>query len=60
MNTVWVLIAIVANGHFGHYVIPTLEFKTETKCQSAIMSFANDTRGKGGNTDFMRCVKIEK
>jgi hypothetical protein len=60
MNTVWVLIAVVSNGHFGNYVVPTLEFSSEQKCKVAIVDFIKDTEGKHGNASSMRCVKIEK
>ena len=59
MNTVWVLVAIVFNGHFTNSIIPTLEFNTQEKCLTAIESIkveAKDNQGKA----FMRCVRIEK
>lgn len=59
MNTVWVLIALVYNGHFGNPVVPTLEFKTREKCEQAIQTFKADAEGKDG-TVRMRCVRIEK
>ena len=59
MNTVWVLIAIVYNGHFGNYVVPTIEFSSEQKCKAAIVEFVNETANKSGSAN-MRCVKIEK
>jgi hypothetical protein len=59
MNTVWVLIALVYNGHFGNYVVPTMEFTTQEKCEAAIKIFEQDASGKSGNVK-MRCVKVEK
>ena len=59
MNTVWVLVAIVFNGHFTNSVIPTLEFKSQEKCLAAIQAFKVETDNKQGSA-FMRCVRIEK
>lgn len=59
MNTVWVLLTLVYNGHFGHPVVPTLEFKTREACVRAIETFKADAEGKDG-TVRMRCVRIEK
>lgn len=59
MNTVWVLIAIVYNGHLTNSIIPTLEFKTLEKCEAAITAFDIDAKGKNGSA-YMRCVRIEK
>lgn len=59
MNTVWVLIAIVFNGHFNTSVIPTLEFKSQEKCLAAIEAFKAETDNKQGSA-YMRCVRIEK
>lgn len=59
MNTVWVLIALVSNGHFVNTVVPTLEFKTQETCQRAIEAFKADAEGQSG-TVRMRCVRIEK
>lgn len=59
MNTVWVLVAIVFNGHWTNSIIPTLEFKTQEKCLAAIESFKAESDNKQGSV-FMRCVRIEK
>lgn len=59
MNTVWVLIALVSNGHFVHTIVPTMEFATQQRCEAAIAAFENDAQGKTG-TAKMRCVRIEK
>ena len=59
MNTVWVLVAIVFNGHFTNSVIPTMEFKTQEKCLAAIEQFKEETANKQGSA-HMRCVRIEK
>lgn len=59
MNTVWVLIALVSNGHFVNTVVPTMEFATQQKCEAAIAVFEQESQGKTGSTR-MRCVKIEK
>jgi hypothetical protein len=59
MNIVWVLIAIVNNGHFGNNIVPTLEFTSREKCQAAIYEFVEDAKGKDGRAN-MRCVRIEK
>ena len=59
MNTVWVLVAIVFNGHFTNSVIPTMEFKTQEKCLAAIEQFKFETENKQGSA-HMRCVRIEK
>ena len=59
MNTVWVLIALVSNGHFGNYIVPTLEFSSSERCEAAIQTFKNDAQGKSGSAN-MRCVRIEK
>jgi len=59
MNTVWVLIALVSNGHFVHTVVPTMEFSTQQKCEAAIVAFDQDAQGKTGSVR-MRCVRIEK
>ncbi len=59
MNTVWVLVAVVFNGHFTNSIIPTLEFKTQEKCLAAIEAFKAETADKQGKA-FMRCVRIEK
>jgi len=59
MNTVWVLIALVSNGHFVHTVVPTMEFTNREKCEAAIVAFEQDAQGKTGNARF-RCVRIEK
>lgn len=59
MNVVWVLIALINNGHFNHAVVPTLEFKTEEACVRAIAVFEQETNGKRGSA-AMRCVRIEK
>ena len=60
MNTVvYVLIAIVYNGHFGNAIVPTMEFATQQKCEAAIVAFEQDAQGKKGSVS-MRCVRIEK
>jgi hypothetical protein len=59
MNIVWVLIAIVNNGHFGNTIVPTLEFTSREKCEAAIVAFEQDAQGKKGDAR-MRCVRIEK
>lgn len=59
MNTVWILVAIVFNGHFTNSIIPTLEFKTQQKCMAAIEAFKAESEGAQGRA-FMRCVRIEK
>ncbi len=60
MNTaVWVLVAIVSNGHWNNYIVPTLEFSSQDKCEKAIVEFKKEAEGKSGNAN-MRCVKIEK
>ena len=56
---VFVLIVLAQNGHFRNIVIPTLEFRTQEKCEQAIRTFARDSEGKDG-TVAMRCVRIEK
>jgi len=59
MNTVWVLVAIVYNGHFGNAIVPTMEFTNREKCEAAIVAFEQDAQGKKGDAR-MRCVRIEK
>jgi hypothetical protein len=59
MNTVWVLVAIVFNGHWTNSIIPTLEFGTQQKCEAAIAAFEQDAQGKTGSAR-MRCARIEK
>lgn len=59
MNTVWVLIALVSNGHFTSTVVPTLEFSSRERCVAAIQSFEDEIKGKTGYLN-MRCVRIEK
>jgi hypothetical protein len=59
MNTVWVLISLVYSGHYVNTIVPTMEFSTQQKCESAIVVFEQDSRGKSGAARF-RCVKIEK
>jgi len=59
MNTVWVLIALVSNGHFVNTVVPTMEFTTQQRCEAAIVVFEQEAQGKTGSTR-MRCVRIEK
>lgn len=57
---VWVLIAIAYSGHFTNSIIPTLEFSSQEKCLAAIREFQNDSSGKIGNANGMRCLRIEK
>lgn len=59
MNTVWVLVAIVFNGHWTNSIIPTLEFKTQEKCLAAIEAFKAESEHQKGSA-YMRCVRIEK
>lgn len=59
MTTVWVLIALVSNGHWGNYIVPTLEFGSRERCEAAIQTFKDDAQHKTGSAN-MRCVKIEK
>ena len=60
MNTVvWILVAVVFNGHYNNSIIPTLEFTTQQKCEAAIQAFVIDAKGKNGSA-YMRCVRIEK
>ena len=60
MNTVvWVLISLVNSGHFVHSIVPTMEFNTREKCETAITVFVNETDNKVGRAQ-MRCVRIEK
>ena len=59
MNVVYVLIAIVYNGHFGNYVVPTIEFSTREKCEAAIVTFKAESQNKRGDP-LLRCVRIEK
>lgn len=58
-TTVWVLVAIVFNGHWTNSIIPTLEFKTQEKCLVAIESFKAESENQKGSA-YMRCVRIEK
>lgn len=66
MNTVavWVLVALVSNGHGTMTAVPTMEFKTKELCEKAIYSFWEDARHvRDGSTraiSRMRCVRIEK
>jgi hypothetical protein len=59
MNTVWILVALVSNGHFVNTIVPTMEFSTQQKCEAAIAAFEHDAQGKTGSSR-MRCVRIEK
>lgn len=59
MNTVWVLISLVYSGHFVNTIVPTLEFGTQQKCETAITAFEQEAQGKTGAARF-RCVRIEK
>lgn len=59
MNTVWVLISLVYSGHYVNTIVPTMEFSTQQKCESAIVVFEQDSRSKSGSARF-RCVRIEK
>lgn len=60
MNTVvWVLVSLVNSGHFIHSIVPTLEFKTQEKCQAAIVAFVKDSENQEGRAK-LRCVRIEK
>ncbi len=59
MNTVYVLIAILFNGHLSNGVIPTLEFSSLERCKAAILAFESESNDRSG-TVRMRCVKIEK
>lgn len=59
MTTMFVLIAIVYNGHFGNSIVPTIEFSTLQKCENAIAAFKIEADDKKG-TAHMRCVRIEK
>lgn len=57
--TVWILVALIYNGHLSNEVVPTLEFSTQEKCLTAIKAFEADSIDKKG-TARMRCVRIEK
>jgi len=59
MNTVWVLVSLVYSGHFVNSIVPTMEFKTQEKCEAAIAAFEYDAQGRTGSVK-MRCVRIEK
>jgi hypothetical protein len=59
MNTVWVLVAMVFNGHWTNSIIPTLEFKTQEKCLAAVEAFEAESKKQKGSA-YMRCVRIEK
>lgn len=59
MNTVFVLMALVYNGHFLRYAIPTLEFTTMKKCQDAIVVMQKDINDRSGRLEAY-CVGIEK
>lgn len=60
MNTVvWVLISLVNSGHFVHSIVPTMEFNTREKCESAITAFEKESDNQTGRAR-MRCVRIEK
>ena len=59
MNTVWVLVAIIYNGHLTNSIVPTMEFGSQAKCEAAIQAFDIDAKGKNGSA-YMRCVRIEK
>ncbi len=59
MNTVYVLVALVYSGHFVNTIVPTMEFKTQEKCEAAIVAFSQDAQGKKGDARF-RCVRIER
>ncbi|MHB8123888.1 MAG: hypothetical protein ACYDG4_17335 [Desulfuromonadaceae bacterium] len=58
-SSVWILAVLAYDGHLGWNITPTLEFKTQEKCEAAIKQFEDDSRGKRGKVD-MRCVRIEK
>jgi hypothetical protein len=58
-NIVFVLAVISSNGHFFNPVIPTLEFTTREKCEAAINTFEQESKGQTGHVR-MRCVRIEK
>lgn len=60
MNTVWILIALINNGHFGHSIVPTLEFTTQAKCEAAIQAFYYEAKDNSLERARMRCVRIEK
>lgn len=59
MNIVYILIAIVYNGHSDNSIVPTMEFSTREKCEAAIVAFKEETDDKRGHARF-RCVRIEK
>lgn len=59
MSNVWILVTLLYNGHFNHYVVPTLEFKTEKACIAAIDTFKAEAENQVGSVR-MRCVRIEK
>lgn len=59
MNTVWILVSLVYNGHFGSTIVPTMEFSTQQKCEAAIVEFEQDAKRTTGTARF-RCVRIEK
>lgn len=60
MNTVWVLIALINNGHLGNSIVPSLEFTSQAKCEAAIQAFYYEAKDNNFERVKMRCVRIEK
>lgn len=59
--SVWILMALLHNGHAGNYAVPTLEFRDEQHCKAAQIALTNAalTRENGGRFSGY-CVKVEK
>ena len=60
MNTVWILIALINNGHYGYSVVPTLEFDTQAKCMAAVQAFKAEAKDSFTERANMRCVRIKR
>ena len=60
MIKVWVLIALVGNGHMSWPMVPTLEFSSQAMCERAIIKLKKETdeRQFGKFSGF--CTEIEK
>lgn len=60
MNTAWVLVALIYNGHMSYGMIPTMEFKSPQACRAALMALEADAEDNRIGAARFRCVAIPR
>jgi hypothetical protein len=57
---VWILMAVVYNGHFVWPIVPTIEFSTQQKCEQARIKITEEIQKFPRGKFEGYCLEIEK